>query len=396
VTRFLLLTLSLLVWILQGCSLLFVAKGKTGFVAVKSQEAPKAKSLSKEMDRADVIHHQVKDGETLSFLGYAYFGSVKEGAGQIAKANHLGIHSKLKPGRILKMVNPVYFPTNGELNDQLKAFEKSTVSGPDSKKTQSPILNSKDVKFDEKEIVKLARPKLNLAFAAGEKLVYEVKALSIIAGEATLEVDSPVTVAERPCYPLVARAKAAFPFSAIYPVKDVQTSYFDATDFITLKFENDVSEGSYRAQNLEKYDQVKHRLWRRHDNDDPEEVDIPPFAQDLISCFYYFRLLPIEVGEKYLIPTSSTGKNYNLVIAVVRREKVTIPLGTFDCYLVKPYVKHDTVFRNSGDIDLWVTADSRHVPVLIKSAIVIGSIEISLLQATLPEINGISDTLSTP
>jgi hypothetical protein len=37
----------------------------------------------------------------------------------------------------------------------------------------------------------------------------------------------------------------------------------------------------------------------------------------------------------------------------------------------------------------------RHVQV-IKSAIVIGSIEISLLQATLPEINGISDTLSTP
>ena len=223
-----------------------------------------------------------------------------------------------------------------------------------------------------------------------------MKALSIVAGEAILEVDSPVTVETRPCYPLVARAKAAFPFSAIYPVRDVQTSYFDATDFITQKFENDVSEGNYKAQNLEHYDQVAHRLWRRHNQENPEEVDIPPFAQDLISCFYYFRLLPLEEGKKYLIPTSSTGKNYKLVIAVVRREKVTIPLGTFDCYLVKPYVKHDTVFRNSEDIDLWITADSRHVPVLIKSAIVIGSIEISLLQATLPEIKGVSDTLSVP
>jgi hypothetical protein len=51
--------------VLQGCSLLFVAKGKTGFVAVKSQEVPKAKSLSREMDRTDVIHHKVEDGETL-------------------------------------------------------------------------------------------------------------------------------------------------------------------------------------------------------------------------------------------------------------------------------------------------------------------------------------------
>jgi hypothetical protein len=393
VTRFLLIIL--MAGGLQGCSLLFVAKGKTGMAAVKAQEVPKAKSLSSEMDRADVVHHKVEDGETLSFLGQAYFGQEKQGAAQIARANRLGLHLRLKPGKVLRIVNPVNFPTAGELNDQLKTFEKSAAPGADLKQP-SALLDAKDPGFDGMEIVKLARPKRNLAFAAGEKLVYEVKALSIIAGEATLEVDSPVTVESRPCYPLTARAKAAFPFSAVYPVKDVQTSYFDATDFITQKFENNVSEGNYKAQNLERFDQVKHRLWRRHNQESPEEVDIPPFAQDLISCFYYFRLLPLEEGKNYLIPTSSTGKNYNLVIAVVRREKVTIPLGTFDCYLVKPYVKHDTVFRNSEDIDMWVTADSRHVPVLIKSAIVIGSIEISLLQATLPEIKGVSDGLNVP
>ncbi|HTA76954.1 MAG TPA: DUF3108 domain-containing protein, partial [bacterium] len=150
------------------------------------------------------------------------------------------------------------------------------------------------------------------------------------------------------------------------------------------------------AQNAEKYDQVKHTLWRQHNHEDPEVVDIPPFAQDLISCFYYFRLLPLEVGKKYSIPTTSTGKNYNLVIAVVRQEKKTVSMGTFDCYLIKPYVKHDTVFRNSEDIDMWVTTDPRHVPIFIKSGIVIGSIEISLLQATLPEIKGVPDNLLTP
>jgi hypothetical protein len=381
------------VWILQGCSLLFVAKGKTGMAAVKSQEIPKAKSLSREMDRTDVIRHQVEDDETLAFLGKAYFGNEKEGTVQIAKANHLSVHSKLKSGRILRIVNPVNFPTSGELKDQRKALDKKPVEAAKKpEESQGPVFSNLDTAQTEK----IDRPKVNKAFAPGEKLVYEVKALSIIAGQASLEVDSPATVEKRPCYPLVARAKAAFPFSTIYPVKDVQTSYFDVVDFLTWKFENNVSEGNYKAQNSELYDQVKHRLWRRHNNETPEEVDIPPFAQDLISCFYYFRLLPMELGKKYLIPTSSTGKNYNLVIAVIRREKVTIPMGTFDCYLVKPYVKHDTVFRNSEDIDLWVTADSRHVPVLIKSAIVIGNIEISLLQATLPEIKGISNTLSVP
>ncbi len=354
--------------------------------AVQSKAAPNAKSLSKKMDK-DVIRHKVEEGETLAFLGQAYYGSEKLGASRIARANHLKTTSKLKKDKVLNIEAPLYFPSPGELRDQLKNWGKAEPT-PDPKK------KNMDVEIDPATIAHVARPKVNQAFAAGEKLVYEVNALSVVAGTASLEVDDPVTISNRPCYPLTARAKAAFPFSAIYPVKDVQTSYFDGTDFLSWKFENDVSEGNYRAQNKELYDQVKHRVWRQHDQDAPEEMDVQPFTQDIISCFYYFRLLPLEVGKKYSIPTCSTGKNYNLIIDVVKREKVTIPIGTFDCYLVKPYVKHNTVFRNEEDIDLWITADARHVPVLVKSGIVIGSIKITLMQATLPQIPGVPDSLT--
>jgi hypothetical protein len=393
--KVLLFTLSLAVLTLQGCSLLFVAKGKTGMAAVKSQEVPKTKSLSKEMDRTDVIRHKIEEGETLPFLGKAFYGDEKKGAAQIAKENHLKINLKLKTGKVLKIVSPVNFPTEGDLRDQLRDLaakkEKPAKNTAPAQATVVATLEASQV-----ETVKIPRPKVNKAFAPGEKLTYEVRALSVVAGEASLEVDPLVTIQNRPCYPLTARAKAAFPFSTVYPVKDVQTSYFDAVDFLTWKFENNIFEGNYRAQNTESYDQVKHRMWHQHNAETPEEVDVPPFVQDLISCFYYARLLPLEVGKKYSIPTSSTGKNYNLVIAVMRREKLTIPLGTFDCFLVKPFVKHDTVFRNSKDIDLWVTADCRHVPIMIKSGIIIGNIEVSLLQAILPEIKGVSDNLLSP
>ncbi|HTA76122.1 MAG TPA: DUF3108 domain-containing protein, partial [bacterium] len=247
----LLTALCLSVVILQGCSLLFVAKGKTGFVAVKSQEAPKAKSLTKQMDRAYVIHHKVEEGETLAFLGKAFFGSEKKGAAKIAQVNYLRVHSKLKPGKILKIISPDNFPTASELRDRLKKLTQVTpVAQKKNGETDGPVFSTLDE--SQVKIEKIERPKINKAFAPGEKLVYEVRALSLIAGEATLEVDSPVMVEKRPCYPLVAKAKAAFPFSTIYPVKDVQTSYFDAVDFLTWKFENNVSEGNYKAQNAEK------------------------------------------------------------------------------------------------------------------------------------------------
>ena len=70
------------------------------------------------------------------------------------------------------------------------------------------------------------------------------------------------------------------------------------------------------------------------------------------------------------------------------RETLTTGAGTFDCFRLKPFVKYETIFRNSENIDLWVTANFRHIPVLIKSAILIGNIEISLLEASLPEIKG--------
>jgi hypothetical protein len=77
-----------------------------------------------------------------------------------------------------------------------------------------------------------------------------------------------------------------------------------------------------------------------------------------------------------------------MIVQVIKREKITVPAGTFDCFLTKPFVKYGTVFRNKEDINLWITADDRHIPILIKSAIVIGNIEVSLLDATVPDING--------
>jgi hypothetical protein len=94
--------------------------------------------------------------------------------------------------------------------------------------------------------------------------------------------------------------------------------------------------------------------------------------------------LPIEVGKSFSIPTQSGGKNYQLIVEVLGRESVTVPAGTFDCFRVKPIVKEDTVFHNTGDIDLWVTADERHFPVRIKSSLVIGSINIDLVDASFP------------
>ena len=384
-------SLAILVLLTQGCSLLFVSKGRTSITSIKAEEVPEASSQSGKMSRAYVLHYKVEEGDSLEFIAITYFGraSAKK---KLAKDNGLSPAAKLKPGKVLKIIDPLNIPRLDEVKKSREQyFSKDVVATttPGKQRNESAqAFSNADTGEDEKDVAKIPRPKVNGSFAPGEKLTYEVKALGVVAGYATLSVGQYEKVESRPCYPLIAKAKAAFPFSTFYPVNDVQTSYFDTVDFITWKFENVVHEGNYYAHNQERYDQIKHSLVHQHNAEAVEKIDVQPFTQDIISCFYYFRLLPLEVGKKYLIPTCSGGKNYKLIVKVFSREKVTVPSGTFDCFRTKPFVKYGTVFRNNEDIDLWITADSRHIPVKIKSGIVIGSIEVSLLDAVVPDING--------
>ena len=314
-------TFLLILPLLQGCSLLFVAKGGTRYVESHKEKAPQAASLAREM-----------------------------------KKN----------------------PSHLKVQKQAKKEEPKRLKNGKPVKAASPAENIK--------ITKVSRPTTNTAFAPGERLKFEVRALSILGGYATLEVGDYTTVEGRPCTPLTARANTVFPMSAIYPVKDVQTSFFDTVDFLSWKFQNNVLEGNYKSHNLEKYDQVKHKVVRQHNDEAALTLDVAPFSQDIISCFYYFRLLPMEEGKTYSIPTQSGGKNYELIVRVDKRETITVPAGTFECFRVKPLIKSETVFRNNEQIDLWVTADARHLPVKIKSGILIGSIDVDLLEASLPQM----------
>jgi len=359
---------------LSGCSLLFVAKGGTRTGKGKEAPIPVAEDLTSQINTPVTVTFMARPQETFSTVSYLFFGDGSQ-AVSIAYWNHLPPKRKLKAGALLKIVNPDQAPNLAKLPPIAQA------------PTPLPVPSFSPTPTPDVTITQIPRPRANHAFGPGEKLKFEVRALSMLGGYASLEVGNYTTVAQRPCLPLTARANSVFPFSAIYPVGDVQTSFFDTSDFLSWRFENHVNEGSYHADNHEDYDQIKHSFVRQHNDEPPETKPLAPFSQDIISCFYYFRLLPMEVGKTFSIPTQSSGKNYQLIVQVLKRETITVPAGTFDCFRVKPIVKEDTIFRNSEDIDLWVSADARHFPVKIRSGIVIGNIDVDLVDASFPPMN---------
>jgi hypothetical protein len=275
---------------------------------------------------------------------------------RIARDNGIKPGKGFYPGRILKisfepMVNPCVFPGRG-----LSAAAPATSKKPSWKATR----------------------RSNKAFAVGEKLTFAVQYFGITAGFATLSIPEYTAQAGRPCFRIVAQAQSHPFFERIFKVGDRIETMFDTEYLIPWRYEKHLREGGFSADTFFIYDQRQNLLF----NDRSQSVTIPAEVQDVISCFYLYRTFDLHVGsEDWVNVAADNMKNYELQVKVLRGENIQTLAGDFDCLVVQPFMKFQGVFQQKGEVFIWLTNDARHIPVMIKSKIAIGSIDIILQDA---------------
>jgi hypothetical protein len=102
--------------------------------------------------------------------------------------------------------------------------------------------------------------------------------------------------------------------------------------------------------------------------------DIPKDAQDPLSAFFLARRLDLQVGKSVFVPIFDSKRMWDVEIKVLRKERVTVPAGTFDAIVIKPLMKSEGIFDSKGDIFIWLSDDERRIPVMVKSKVKIGSV----------------------
>ena len=220
----------------------------------------------------------------------------------------------------------------------------------------------------------------NSAFAPGEKLLFSVEYFGISAGYATLAVHAGPDMYGRQTYHIIATARTHPAFEWIFKVRDRIESFFDARGLFSWRYEKHLREGSYSNDSAIIYDQIQRKVIKDNGR---TIIEAPPLVQDVLSEFYYYRTLDIKIGETETIPVvADNGKIYDVLVKAIRREKVRVPAGEFNCIVVEPYLKFEGIFKHQGKIHIWLTDDKRKVPVLIKSGIIIGTIDVVLRDAT--------------
>jgi Protein of unknown function (DUF3108) len=225
----------------------------------------------------------------------------------------------------------------------------------------------------------------NDAFGVGEKLTFDINYGFITAGTATMEVAKLIKYSERPCYQIITRANSNSFFSSVYKVDDKVESLIDAVALFSWRFEKNLREGTYKSDRLCLFDQRNHQVIYNNDT-----TICPPFSQDALSVLYFVRTQPLEPGKSIFVDNFTDGKLYSLEVRVLRREKVTVDAGTFDCIVVEPLLQTVGVFKHEGKLTVWLTDDRLRMPVLMKSKILVGSVSAELTDYTLGEIEDLS------
>jgi hypothetical protein len=111
----------------------------------------------------------------------------------------------------------------------------------------------------------------------------------------------------------------------------------------------------------------------------PQEIAVPPRVQDSLSSFYVVRTLPLHVGQTLSMHTFSNGRTYDVEIQVLRREKIEAYWGAVDTLVIRPILRYQEILRQRGEVLIWLTDDSRRLPLRMKTAIKVGSIEATLI-----------------
>jgi hypothetical protein len=105
--------------------------------------------------------------------------------------------------------------------------------------------------------------------------------------------------------------------------------------------------------------------------------------QDILSMIYFLRTQNLEVGQSFEIPVIDSGRIFRLKVAVTERKQIKTVLGRVHAVRVEPALfGPDQMIRSDGKLFIWITDDSRRLPVWAQLKISLGTVDIKLKQVT--------------
>jgi hypothetical protein len=156
---------------------------------------------------------------------------------------------------------------------------------------------------------------------------------------------------------------------------------------LTVQHTKRVDEQGKRERASEAvYDSVKGEVhWTERD---PRNPSRPPRTasssftgqiHDILSAIYYLRTQPLEVGKQFELTISDSGRVFQVPVRVVEKKRMKTVLGRVDAVRVDPQLfGPKQMLASKGELSIWLTNDSRRIPVKARIKTEYGTFDITL------------------
>ena len=222
----------------------------------------------------------------------------------------------------------------------------------------------------------------------GERLEYEVRFGPLKVGRASMEVMGVEEVRGRRTWHTRFQVTGGTLF---FRVNDVLESWIDMETFSSLRFRQQLSEGS--SDRLYEYEIYPERAtYIQKGKEEKPSVSRP---LDDGSFLYFLRTIQLELGATYEFSRYFMPDRNPVRLDVLGRDTVDVPAGRFDALVIRPVIKAKGVFSEDGRAQVWLSNDADHVLLQMTSHLKIGSINLHLKSRTVRDTSSAASSDST-
>jgi hypothetical protein len=233
-------------------------------------------------------------------------------------------------------------------------------------------------------VVPVYQPK-HLPFDGGEKAVYLASWNGMVSVATSTITTTPKWVDGKKFYNVRVDAKSSGMLDLFWKMRDTITSTIDAKALAPTHFTFSQRENRKVIDTVAQFNQAT-KKWTVHRDERRKvknyEFDQPANTLDPITAIYLARSQDYKVGDHLFFHIFGGKYRYLLDLEVERRETIKIKSGSVDAFKIVPRIKN---VANQGyaerlnEAAIWISADSRRVPVMLSSKIIFGSIYMELI-----------------
>ncbi len=222
----------------------------------------------------------------------------------------------------------------------------------------------------------LSLPPAAAAFEVPERLEYSIRWEFVHAGNSVLEI----LPEDEQTLKIISTAWSSKFLSVFYKVEDRIEVVVDTSSLLPSTYRLKLREGRHRKEREVFFVPEAGKIVQNDiHKEEIKEYEAEGAVYDPISAFYLLRNMEAEVGKPLFVKVFDNGKLYDVEVQVLKKEKISVPAGTFDTILVKPLLKSEGIFMRKGDVYIWLTDDEKKIPVKMKSKVKVGAVSAVLV-----------------